>query len=96
MPLQLNGPQIAALLATIEEVHSQYTDDVCWMDFDRIFIAAGLPIPDRRIGDKGAMLWNCSRFIDRMCKGGDWPSYTELEGCLPTRVIRPPTISPER
>ena len=67
------------LLAVIREVHGQYADDLCWMDIDKIFAAAGLPVPDRRVGDKAAMLANCSRFIEAMCQGGKWPSYKELE-----------------
>lgn len=68
-----------ALLAVIRDVHSQHADDLCWMDIDRIFAAAGLPVPDRRVGGKAAMLKNCERFIDGLCQGGGWKSYRELE-----------------
>lgn len=67
------------LLQTIKEVHSQHADDLCWMDIDRIFVAAGLPVPDRKVGDKKAMKRNCDRFIDIMCQAGGWQSYVELE-----------------
>lgn len=69
-----------SLLEVINDVHSQHADDLCWMDIDRIFIAAGLPVPDRSVGDKKAMLKNCDRFVNGMCKGGGgWKSYAELE-----------------
>lgn len=68
-----------ALLETIRDVHSQHADDLCFMDIDRIFAAAGLPVPDRSVGDKKAMLKNCERFIRVMCQGGRWRSYAELE-----------------
>ncbi len=67
------------LLRIICNVHSQHADDLCWMDIDRIFAAAGLPVPDRSVGDKEAMLGNCRRFIDTMCQNGKWKSYAELE-----------------
>lgn len=70
------------LMAVIREVHSQQADDVCWMDIDRIFAAAGLPVPDRTVGDKVAMLANCKRFIDTMCCGGHWHSFAELRSDL--------------
>lgn len=69
----------AALLAVIRDVHAQHADDLCWMDVDRIFAAAGLPVPDRSVGDKDAMHANCRRFIDTLCTGGKWRSYAELE-----------------
>ncbi len=68
-----------SLLAVIQEVHGQRADDLCWMDIDRIFAAAGLSVPDRSVGDKEAMKANCHRFIDRMCAGGKWKSYVDLE-----------------
>lgn len=67
------------LLSVIKDVHGQYADDLCWLDIDRIFTAACLPVPDRKVGDKAAMKRNCERFIDEMCKGGSWKSYAELE-----------------
>ena len=67
------------LLGVIRDVHSQHADDLCWMDIDRIFVAAGLPVPDRRVGDQHAMLDNCHRFVWTMCQGGGWKSYRELE-----------------
>jgi hypothetical protein len=68
-----------SLLRVIKKVHSQRGDDLCWMDIDLIFVAAGLPVPRRQVGDKEAMKANCVRFIDTMCAGGDWPSYADLE-----------------
>ena len=76
---QFSRPQIDALLAVIRDVHTQHADDLCWLDIDRIFLAAGLPVPDRTVGDKCAMLKNCERFIQTMCAGGKWQSYAELE-----------------
>jgi hypothetical protein len=67
------------LLKVIEQVHSQHADDLCWMDIDLIFKAAGLSVPDRRVGCKVAMKKNCERFIDTMCSEGVWKSYAELE-----------------
>lgn len=67
------------VLAVVRDVHAQRGDDVCWLDIDRIFTAAGLPVPDRAVGDKTAMLANCRRFIDVMCSGGEWKTYADLE-----------------
>ncbi len=67
------------LIAVIFAVHAEHADDLCWLDIDKIFLAAGLPIPDRKVGDKNAMLKNCERFISEMCKNGNWKSYAELE-----------------
>lgn len=75
----MSGPSYAQLLKVIQEVHAARGDDVCWMDIDKIFVAAGLSVPDRRVGDKEAMLKNCKLFIDNMCAGGKWKSYFELE-----------------
>lgn len=71
--------EIDNLLSVIRKVHSQHADDLCWMDIDLIFKAAGMPVPDRKVGDKEAMKRNCARFVDTMCAGGDWKSYAELE-----------------
>lgn len=70
---------LESLLTVIREVHSQHADDLCWMDIDKIFAAAGLPVPDRSVGDKDDMLDNCHRFVRTMCQGGKWKSYRELE-----------------
>jgi hypothetical protein len=72
-------PDLVKLLHVVREVHAARADDLCWMDIDRIFAAAGLPAPDRRAGDKFAMLKNCARFIDTMCAGGKWRTYAQLE-----------------
>lgn len=66
------------LLGVINQIHSQKGDDHCWMDIDLIFKAVGLPVPDRKVGDKEAMKANCCRYIDTMCAGGEWPTYQEL------------------
>src|SRR5205809_5383224 len=76
--------QQAKLMEVIKEVHSQHADDVCWMDIDKIFKAAGLTTPERRVGDKAAMLYNCQRFIITMCQNGQWKSYVELEAEIVT------------
>lgn len=72
----------------IRDVHSQRADDCCWLDIDRIFKAIGLPVPDRRVGDKAAMLQNCARYLDVMCQGGEWRSYAELEEDLERAKLR--------
>lgn len=66
------------VLAVVRAVHAEFGDDVCWMAIDRIFVAAGLPVPDRAVGDKFAMLKNCTRFIDTKCAGGQWESYADV------------------
>jgi hypothetical protein len=72
--------QYTNLLAVIKDVHGQRADDLCWMDIDRIFTAAGLPVPDRSVGDKDAMLKNCERFVRDHCIGKvSWQSYADLE-----------------
>ena len=79
-----NGPEfnLRDLLRTILDVYDAHADDLCWMDVDKIFAACGLAVPDRRVGDKIAMLANCARFIDSYCKDGGWPTYVELEAEL--------------
>lgn len=68
-----------ALKKAIERHYNQKADDRCWMDDDELYAAANLPPVDRAVGDKGAMLANCRRFIDNRCDGGKWKSYAELE-----------------
>jgi hypothetical protein len=67
------------LLNVIKDVHGQRGDDICKDDIDIIYQACGLPIPEREVGDKKAMLKNCERFIETKCSGGAWKSYVELE-----------------
>lgn len=68
------------LLDVIRGVHADHGDDLCWMGADDINRAAGLPVPDRRVGDKVAMFKNCERFVTQLCSGGGpWPSYKDLE-----------------
>jgi hypothetical protein len=79
--------ELARLRAAIAKHHAQRADDRCFLDDDELYAAAGLPVPDRRVGDKLAMLANCIRFIDRRCEsGGPWRSYVELEAHL-ARVL---------
>ncbi len=69
------------ILSTITEVHSQHADDLCWLpsDVNKIFVAAGLPPQDLRVGDKEAMRKNCDRYLACLSEGGPWKSYAELE-----------------
>ena len=67
------------LFALIKDCHKQHADDLCWQEIDRIFIAVGLPVPDRKVGDIDAMYKNCWRFLKTQCSGGAWKSYVELE-----------------
>ena len=73
------GPTRESLLAAIKLHHAQKADDRCFEDDDALYAAAGLPPCDRRVGNKGDMLENCRRFIERRCEGGGWKSYAELE-----------------
>lgn len=74
--------EVARLKAAVAEHAQQKADDRCWMDDLKLYEAFGIPAPDNRVGDKGAMLANCMRYIDRRCEGGKWPSYAELEAKL--------------
>jgi hypothetical protein len=67
------------MLEAIQYLHQQKGDDRCIFDDDKLYAAAGLPPPDRRIGDKAAMLENCKRYIDLRCESGGWPTYAQLE-----------------
>lgn len=72
-------------LAEAIRIHrSQKADDRCWMDNDKLYEALGDGIKgDHRVGDKGAMLHNCERFVTNCCiEGGPWKSYAELESEL--------------
>ena len=71
--------EIHKLKSAITKHHAQKADDRCWLDDDDLYLAAGLPIVDRRVGDKAAMLENCKRFVNGRCDGGGWKSYAELE-----------------
>lgn len=71
--------ELMQLYEVVKQVHRQHADDLCWMDIDLIFVAAKLPVPDRKVGNKEAMKQNCHRFIDVMCSGGKWKSYANLE-----------------
>lgn len=72
--------RVAELEAAIREHRSQKADDRCIEDDDRLYAVLGDGITcDRRVGDKGAMLENCRRFIENRCQGGGWPTYRELE-----------------
>lgn len=68
------------LLAAVRELHQQKADDLCWMDLNKLYAAAGLPPGDFRVGSKPAMLVNCERYVQQVCiEGGPWKSYAELE-----------------
>jgi len=70
----------ARLRDAIKNHHDQHADDLCWMDDDELYAAAGLPARHATTGDPKAMLRNCKRFIRQRCQGeGDWKSYAELE-----------------
>jgi len=62
--------------------HAQKADDRCFLDDDKLYVAAGLPPCDRRVGDKAAMLENCKRFLALRCESGGWVSYKDLESEL--------------
>jgi len=72
----INHIQIEAVL----EHYSQKTDDLCWLDDNKLYDAFDLPPRYPEIGDPDAMLKNCQRFISQRClAGGNWKSYAELE-----------------
>lgn len=77
----------AELFKVVKEVHCEHSDDLCWMpaDVNKIFVAAGLPPQDLRIGDPAAMLKNCERYVGCLQVGGPWKSYADLEAEL-TRI----------
>lgn len=75
--------RIQELESAIREHRSQKADDRCIEDDDRLYAVLGDGIKcDRRVGSKEEMLKNCSRFIDRRCEAGGWPTYAELEATL--------------
>lgn len=76
--MKYDSEMIDRVMLAIHNAHSQIGDDNCWMDIDKIFIAAGLSVPNRTVGNKDHMLRNCSTYIDTMCNGGEWKSYQEL------------------
>src|SRR5258707_8876301 len=57
----------------------QKADDRCWIDDVELYRAAGITVVDNHVGDKFEMLKNCSRFIEKRCAGGTWPTYAEIE-----------------
>ena len=72
--------RVEQLEAAIRKHHEQHADDLCWMDDDELYAAAGLPARHATVGDPKAMLRNCKRFIRQRCQGaGDWPTYADLE-----------------
>lgn len=71
--------ELAKLRAAVAKHHAQKADDRCHLDDDELYAAAGLPPVDRRVGDKFEMIKNCTRFVERRCEGGGWPTYAELE-----------------
>jgi hypothetical protein len=72
--------QIELLKSAIKNHRSQKADDRCIEDDDALYAVLGDGILcDRRVGSKEEMLKNCSRFIERRCEGGHWPTYSSLE-----------------
>lgn len=63
----------------IVEHHAQGKDDLCWMDDDKLYAAAGLPPRDHHVGCQLSMVQNCVRYIKNRTEGGVWPTYAELE-----------------
>jgi DNA repair ATPase RecN len=81
--LRKDRERLAMLLAAVGKHHAQHADDLCYMDDDELYAAAGLPARNPQIGDPKAMLRNCKRFIRQRCfGGGNWKSYAELESEL--------------
>lgn len=78
--LDAQAVHITRLEDAIKTHRTQKADDRCIEDDDRLYEALGDGIKcDRRVGDKGAMLANCERFIAHRCESGGWLSYVELE-----------------
>jgi hypothetical protein len=74
---------LSATREAIRKHHAQHADDLCWMDDNELYAAAGLPPREPTVGDPEAMLANCRRYIAQRCKpGGGWKSYAELEAEL--------------
>lgn len=72
--------EIQRLKVAIRKHRDQKADDRCWMDDVALYETLGDGvILDNHVGDKDAMLANCSRFIANRCSGGIWKSYAELE-----------------
>lgn len=70
---------LLAVRAVVAHMARQVGDDRCWLDQDALYDACGVPRPDRRVGDKFAMLKNCVRFVEHACEGGGpWKTYEEL------------------
>lgn len=79
--------EVVRLRNAIREHRAQKADDRCWLDDVELYSAlCDGQMPDPRVGDKAAMLANCSRFIERRCIGGKWPTYVELEMALRTLI----------
>lgn len=67
------------LLAAVCKHHSQRGDDRCWLDDLELYRAAGLGPADNTLPPEAEFLANCQRFYRNRCRGGDWPSYQQLE-----------------
>jgi len=76
------------LLEAVKDHHQQKADDRCWMDDNKLYAAAGLPVADVTIESCSAMLKNCERFVElrMLSKEGSWKSYAELESDLAEAV----------
>jgi len=73
--------RVKELETAIRTHWEQKADDRCWEDDSKLYSVVPLPETTARcIGDPEVMLENCKRFIkQRMCAGGPWKSYAELE-----------------
>lgn len=72
----------------IDKHRRQRADDRCIEDDDHLYAALGDGVKcDRRVGDKGAMLLNCARFIERRSQNGGWNTYAELEHLLSLAIV---------
>jgi hypothetical protein len=83
LTLQTEGTEsdCQRLRAAIHEHRSQWADDRCWLDDQKLYAVLGDgDLGDNTVGDPAAMRRNCDRFIAQRCAaGGAWRSYAELE-----------------
>lgn len=72
--------KVKVLRTAIKEHRDVKADDRCIEDDDALYAVLNDGIKcNRDVGSKEAMLKNCARFIENRCKGGNMPSYAELE-----------------
>jgi hypothetical protein len=68
------------LRAAIRKHRDQHGDDRCWLDDQELYKVLGdQNEPDNSMPPKEQFLANCSRYYDRRCVEGEWPTYQELE-----------------